>query len=143
LSAPLPSGVDTIMAQGAVSSLSEPDVTTWLFANNQGSPTDMVDSSGTLVNHIVYSAFGQDVYESDPAAVHFQGYAGRFGRTGWSSSLMTPKSAQETPNGPRQQSSTPSRRTPTCWTSGRPSQSGGPPAKEQGQCFVVAEIDAR
>jgi RHS repeat-associated protein len=76
LSAPSPSGVDTIMAQGAVTSLSEPDVTTWLFANNQGSPTDMVDSSGTLVNHIVYSAFGQDVYESNSSGTHFQGYAG-------------------------------------------------------------------
>ena len=71
-----PAHVDAIMAQGAVSSLASPDVDTWVDADNLGSTRDVVNNNGVLVNHVVYTGFGQDVYESNTSVVHWSGFAG-------------------------------------------------------------------
>ncbi|HQU47423.1 MAG TPA: RHS repeat-associated core domain-containing protein, partial [Pirellulales bacterium] len=76
LSMPSPSGVDAVFAEGAVDSLTQPDVVTWVFVNNQGSPTDAVNSSGSLIDHNVYSPFGQVVYVSSTGVIVFQGFSG-------------------------------------------------------------------
>src|SRR5690348_8171880 len=65
LVAPNPAGVDVVMAQGAVSSTTSPDVVTWMLDDNLGTTRDVVNNSGSIVNHEVYSSFGQDVYESN------------------------------------------------------------------------------
>jgi RHS repeat-associated protein len=76
LIAPNPAGVDAVMAQGAVSSRSQPDVVTWMLDDNLGSPRDEVNNNSAVVNHIVYSSFGQDVYESSSAYTHWAGFGG-------------------------------------------------------------------
>jgi RHS repeat-associated protein len=79
LNGPSPSGVaDVLFADGAVGSLFEPDVTNWFLVNNQGSPTDVVDSSGDLIDHNVYSPFGQVVYVSNAGVHQLQGFSGGF-----------------------------------------------------------------
>lgn len=65
-----------IYAEGTVDSLTQPDATDWVFVNNQGSPTDTVDSSGNLIDHEVWSPFGQLAYESNPSVYHLQGFSG-------------------------------------------------------------------
>jgi RHS repeat-associated protein len=76
LIAPDPAGVDAVMAQGAVTSLDAADVVTWMIDDNEGTPRDVTDNSGTVENHIVYASFGQDVYESDSAYIHWNGFGG-------------------------------------------------------------------
>jgi RHS repeat-associated protein len=69
-------GVDSVMAQEAVSSLNQAGVVTWMLDDNLGSARDEVNNNSTVVNHIVYTAFGQDVYESDPSYTHWNGFGG-------------------------------------------------------------------
>ena len=56
----------------------------WVFMtlpDHQGSIRDLakVDASGsaTIVDHIIYDAFGNTVSETDPAITHLYGYTGR------------------------------------------------------------------
>ncbi|HEX7377376.1 MAG TPA: RHS repeat-associated core domain-containing protein, partial [Pirellulales bacterium] len=79
LNGPSRSGAaDVIYAEGAVASLTQPDSVDWIFANNQGSPTDVVNSSGTLIDHEVYSPFGQVAYASNPGVFLLQGFSGGY-----------------------------------------------------------------
>jgi RHS repeat-associated protein len=50
--------------------------TNWMLGDNQGSIRDVVDSNGSLINHIVYDSFGKVESQSNP------GYDLRFGYTG-------------------------------------------------------------
>ena len=76
LSAPGPSGVDVVMAQEAVSSPSSAGTVTWPLTDNLGSVRDVVDSTGAVIDHLVYDSFGQVASETNSAAPHLQGYAG-------------------------------------------------------------------
>ena len=48
----------------------------WALADNQGSVRDLVDSSGTPVNHVKYSAFGEKISETAPTTNFLFGYTG-------------------------------------------------------------------
>jgi RHS repeat-associated protein len=76
LSAPGASGVDVVMAQEAVSSLSSPGTVTWPLTDNLNSVRDVVDSTGAVIDHLVYNSFGQIASETNFSAPHLQGYAG-------------------------------------------------------------------
>jgi RHS repeat-associated protein len=72
LVAPDPAGVDAVMAQETTST----GAVTWMLDDNEGTPRDIVNNSSQVVNHMVYSAFGLDVYESNSSYVHWNGFAG-------------------------------------------------------------------
>jgi RHS repeat-associated protein len=76
LVAPNPTGHYAVLAQGAVSSPAQADVVTWMADDDQGTPRDEVDNSGMLANHSVFSAFGEDVYDSNPSVAHWNSFAG-------------------------------------------------------------------
>ena len=76
LNAPSPSGSDQVFAEEDVTSLTSPGTVTWPLTDQQGSPRDIVNSASVLVDHIIYSAFGQTVYESSPSVHHLEGFAG-------------------------------------------------------------------
>src|SRR5690348_3638526 len=70
LVAPNPADVDAVMAQEASG------VVTWMLDDNLGTTRDVVNNSGSVVNHEVYSVFGQDVYESNSSYTHWTGFGG-------------------------------------------------------------------
>lgn len=49
----------------------------WALSDHQGSVRDVVDNSGTVLNHIVYDSFGQVTSDSDPDFDFRFGYTGR------------------------------------------------------------------
>ncbi len=49
----------------------------WTLADNQGTVHDLVDSTGTIQNHITYDSFGQITGETNPAIDTRFGYTGR------------------------------------------------------------------
>jgi RHS repeat-associated protein len=49
----------------------------WALADNQGTVRDVVDSTGTVVNHITYDSFGGITSQSNPTASMRFGYTGR------------------------------------------------------------------
>ncbi|MGH7192046.1 MAG: hypothetical protein ACREJM_00760 [Candidatus Saccharimonadales bacterium] len=67
---------DRIFAEGSVSSLTQADTVAWDVVDNLGSLRDVLDNSGKVIDHGVYSSFGQVVYASNPAVMHFTGFAG-------------------------------------------------------------------
>lgn len=71
-----PAGVDAVLVQGTVSSLTQGDTDTFVAYDNLGTPRDDVSSTGALVNHRVFSVFGQDVYDTNPSVVNWAGFAG-------------------------------------------------------------------
>jgi len=71
-----PAGVDQVMIQEAVSSLTQGGVNTYMADDNLGTPRDEVSSTGVLLNHSVFAAFGQDVYDSNSSVAHWTGFAG-------------------------------------------------------------------
>lgn len=58
------SGMDSILAQEDVAT----GEVMWLLTNAQGSVTDLVDSSGVVVNHIQYDSFGNIASQSNAEA---------------------------------------------------------------------------
>jgi len=46
------------------------------LADNLGSVRDVVNTSSTVVDHIVYNSFGQVAYQSNSAIAHWAGFAG-------------------------------------------------------------------
>jgi RHS repeat-associated protein len=76
LNAPAPSGNDAVAADEAVESLAASGAVNWMLTNNQGTATDTVDSNGTLIQHRVFSDFGQEIFNSNPAVIQLQGDAG-------------------------------------------------------------------
>ena len=73
---PDPAGVDAVLAQGAILALNQADVVTWVASDNLGTPRDEVNNSGLPINHSVFSAFGQEVYDGNPSVTHWAGFAG-------------------------------------------------------------------
>ena len=51
--------------------------THWALSDHQGSVRDVIDNSGTVLNHIVYDSFGQVTSETDPNFDFRFGYTGR------------------------------------------------------------------
>ena len=62
LNGPSPAGVDAVLARDTPSG-----GVAWYLADRLGSVGDIVDNSGTVIDHIDYSAFGEVLDESDPA----------------------------------------------------------------------------
>ena len=71
-----PARVDAVLVQGTVASLTQGDNDIFVAYDNLGTPRDDVDGTGTLVNHKVFSVFGQDVYDSNTSIVNWAGFAG-------------------------------------------------------------------
>jgi len=71
-----PAGVDQVMIQEAVPSLTQGGVNTYMADDNLGTPRDEVSSTGVLLNHSVFAAFGQDVYDTNSSVAHWTGFAG-------------------------------------------------------------------
>ncbi len=46
------------------------------MVDNLGSLRYVLDNNGNVIDHEVYSAFGQVAYELNPRVVHFTGFAG-------------------------------------------------------------------
>jgi len=76
LNGPSASGVDTVLAEEDVTSLTSPGTVTWPLTDNLGTVRDIVDSTGAVIDHLVYNSFGQVASESAPTVHHLQGYAG-------------------------------------------------------------------
>ena len=76
LSGPSASGVDTVLAEEDVTSLTSPGTVTWPLTDNLGTVRDIVDSTGAVIDHLVDNSFGQLAYESAPTVHHLQGYTG-------------------------------------------------------------------
>jgi len=71
--------VDEVLAEENIGSGGVRDVL-WAMTDHQGSVRDLARvTSGTasVVNHIVYDAFGKTVSETDAAIAHLYGYTGR------------------------------------------------------------------
>jgi RHS repeat-associated protein len=49
----------------------------WALADRLGTVSDLVDNSGSIVNHITYDSFGKVVGQSNPSVVFRYGYTGR------------------------------------------------------------------
>ncbi|MEM6434653.1 MAG: RHS repeat-associated core domain-containing protein [Cyanobacteria bacterium P01_D01_bin.115] len=64
--------IDQILAEETVNG-----DTHWALTDHQGSVRDVIDNSGTVLNHIVYDSFGQVTSETDPAFDFRFGYTGR------------------------------------------------------------------
>ena len=75
LNGPSASGVDAMMAEEAITTQGSAGTTTYPLADNLGSVRDIVNTSSSIVDHIVYNSFGQVAYESGTAH-HWAGYAG-------------------------------------------------------------------
>ena len=76
LNSPSPSGVDTVLAEEDVTSLTTPGEVTWPLTDNLGTVRDIVDSTGAVIDHSVYNSFGQLALETAPSVHHLQSYAG-------------------------------------------------------------------
>ncbi|HVA46740.1 MAG TPA: RHS repeat-associated core domain-containing protein, partial [Pirellulales bacterium] len=76
LVAPSPAGVDAVTAQEAVSSPNQGGVNTWAADDNLGTPHDIVSNSGTVLNHVVDTVFGETAYQSSPTVTWWSGFAG-------------------------------------------------------------------
>jgi len=76
LSGPSASGVDTVLAEEDVASLTSPGTVTWPLTDNLGTVRDIVDSTGAVIDHLVDNSFGQVAYESAPTVHHLESYTG-------------------------------------------------------------------
>jgi RHS repeat-associated protein len=73
---PDPAGQQSVVAQEMVPSPSQGGPVIWAADDNLGTSRDLVDNTGGLANHRVFSAFGEDVYDSDPSLSYWVGFAG-------------------------------------------------------------------
>ena len=73
---PDPAGVDVVLAQGAVSSPNQADVVEWMIDDNLGSPTEVTDNNGNVLDKTVRNSFGAIAYESNSSIVVWAGFAG-------------------------------------------------------------------
>lgn len=48
----------------------------WALTDNQGTVRDLIDSTGTIQNHIVYDSFGNVTSQTNPAVDFRFGYTG-------------------------------------------------------------------
>jgi RHS repeat-associated protein len=70
LNGPTPAGVDAVLARETSSGVA------WYLEDRLGSVGDIVDNSGTVLDHIAYSAFGTVLSESSPSNGDRFKYAG-------------------------------------------------------------------
>jgi len=64
------------MGQEQITTQGSAGTTVYVLADNLGSVRDVVNTSSTVVDHIVYNSFGQVAYESNTAIAHWAGFAG-------------------------------------------------------------------
>jgi len=76
LNGPSASGADQVYAEEDVSSLTSAGPVTWPLTDALGSVRDVSDLNGTILDHLVYSAFGSVTFESTTSVHHLAGYAG-------------------------------------------------------------------
>ncbi|HVC96161.1 MAG TPA: RHS repeat-associated core domain-containing protein, partial [Pirellulales bacterium] len=76
LDSPSASGFNAVMGQEAITTQGSPGTTTYALADNLGSVRDVVNTSSTVVDHVVYNSFGQVAYESSASIDHWAGFAG-------------------------------------------------------------------
>jgi RHS repeat-associated protein len=78
LNSPSWTGVDAVMAEEAITTPGSAGTTTYALADNLGNVRDIVNTSSTVVDHVIYNSFGQVAYESGTVH-HWASYAnGRF-----------------------------------------------------------------
>ena len=65
-------GVDQILAQEKATG-----EVLWALTDNQGTVRDLIDSTGTVFNHITYDSYGNTTSESNSAVDFRFGYTGR------------------------------------------------------------------
>jgi RHS repeat-associated protein len=63
--------VDQVLADETATSM------VWALADNQGTVKDLVDNSGSVVNHVTYDSFGKVVAQSNASVEFRYGYTGR------------------------------------------------------------------
>jgi RHS repeat-associated protein len=68
--------VYTTLAEEDVTSLNSPGTVSFDLPDPQGSVTDIVDSNGNPVDHIVYGPFGAVAYESNTSVSHLTSWQG-------------------------------------------------------------------
>ncbi|HVC95125.1 MAG TPA: RHS repeat-associated core domain-containing protein [Pirellulales bacterium] len=76
LKGPSAAGVDAVMAQEGITTQGSAGTTDYMLADDLASVRDVVNTSSAVVDHIVYSSFGQVAYESNSAIAHWAGFAG-------------------------------------------------------------------
>jgi len=76
LDSPSASGFNAVMGQEQITTQGSAGTTVYVLADNLGSVRDVVNTSSTVVDHIVYNSFGQVAYESNTAIGHWAGFAG-------------------------------------------------------------------
>jgi len=76
LSGPSAAGLYGVLAQEAITTQGSSGTTTYPLPDGMGSARDVVDTSSSVVDHIVYNSFGQVAYESNAAIAHWAGFAG-------------------------------------------------------------------
>ena len=67
--------IEPILADEAVSSLSSPGSLLWPLTDNLGTVRDLVDSTGSVQNHISYDSFGKVTDETNSAVDFLFGFA--------------------------------------------------------------------
>ncbi len=70
--------VDQILADEKVSSLESPGAVLWGLSDHEGTIRDVVDNSGSVVDHRVFNSFGKMTSESAPTTDFAFGYDGTF-----------------------------------------------------------------
>ncbi|HQU43047.1 MAG TPA: RHS repeat-associated core domain-containing protein, partial [Pirellulales bacterium] len=71
-----PAGVDAIMVQETVFSLSEGGAVNSMVADNQGSVRAVVDTTGNIIDRVNYAVFGTIAFESDLTVLHWADFEG-------------------------------------------------------------------
>ncbi|HEV3339095.1 MAG TPA: hypothetical protein VG125_02025 [Pirellulales bacterium] len=66
------------LAEEDVTSLTSPGTLTFDLPDPQGSVVDVVNSSGSVIDHIVYGPFGAVSYESSPSVSHLASWQGGY-----------------------------------------------------------------
>ncbi|GIW91522.1 MAG: hypothetical protein KatS3mg109_1954 [Pirellulaceae bacterium] len=69
--------VDQVFAREDVESLWQPGEVLWALGDHLGTVRDLIDSSGTVVNHLRYEAFGRITSETNAAVDFLFAYTGR------------------------------------------------------------------
>jgi len=70
-------GVDQVLADEQFQLPGQPGSILWPLTDHQGTVRDLVDSDGTVLNHIQYDSFGRRMTETNAAVDHIFAYTGR------------------------------------------------------------------
>ena len=70
---------DELLAQESVTALATPGEVVWPLTDHLNTVRDIIDSSGAQINHRTYTAFGELIHETEPAAASLAiGFTGRY-----------------------------------------------------------------